>query len=87
MENSLSYVIFCWSFATAAHQRIIFMVLVKTKLVKNSVKVSEFSLQYSRRKSKNPLFELCEKENKVLYTFQLYVSHYYNYSQDLSSKF
>ena len=52
MENSQSYVFFCWFFATTAHQRIIFMVLVKTILVQNSVKVSDFSLQYSCRKSK-----------------------------------
>ena len=52
MENSLSYVIFCWFVATTAHQRINFMVLVETKLVSNSVKVSDFSSQYSRRKSK-----------------------------------
>ena len=41
-----------WFFATTEHQRISFMVLVKTKLVQNSVKVSEFSLHYSWRKSK-----------------------------------
>ena len=44
MEKSLSYVIFCWFFATTAHQQIIHMFLVQTKLVKNSVKVSDFSL-------------------------------------------
>ena len=54
---------FCWFFATTAHQRIIFMFLVKTKLVKNFVKVSDFSSQYSWRK-KNPLSELCEKEKR-----------------------
>ena len=41
MENSLSYVIFCWFFATTAHQQ---MTLVKTKI---SLKiVSDFSAQY-----------------------------------------
>ena len=34
MENSLSYVIFCRFFATSAHQRIIFMVPVKTNKFK-----------------------------------------------------
>ena len=32
MENSLSYVIFCWFFVTTSHQRIIFMFLDKISL-------------------------------------------------------
>ena len=49
MENSLSYVIVCGFFATTVHQRIIFVFLVRTKLVYNSVNVLDFSLQYSWR--------------------------------------
>ena len=38
----LAYVLFCCFFATAAHQRLILMFLVRTKFAKNSVKVSNF---------------------------------------------
>ena len=64
MENSLSYVIFCSFCATNAHQQMFDMFLVKTQLGQNSVKVSDFSSQYSWIKFlKNSLSELCEKEN------------------------
>ena len=55
MENSLSYVIFCWFFATTAYQRIIFIFLVRTKLVKNSVKVSYFSSQFPGKNCKKKI--------------------------------
>ena len=67
MENSLSYVIFCSFCATTAHQQMIDMFLVKTQLGQNSVRVSDFSSQYSWINfKKNPLSELCEKENMQL---------------------
>ena len=42
MENSLSYVIFSWFLASTTHQQIIFMFLVKTKLVKTLWKFKIF---------------------------------------------
>ena len=66
MENSLSYVIFCWFFATTAHQQIIFMFLVKTKLVSNSAKVYDFphNIHGENKKKNNLLSELCERGNR-----------------------
>ena len=50
--DALSHVNFYWFFATTAQQQIVFMFLVKTQLVLNFVKVSDFSSQYSWRKYK-----------------------------------
>ena len=53
MENSLSYVNFRWFFATTVPQWIIFMFLVKTKLVENSICESfRFSLAVFMEKIK-----------------------------------
>ena len=67
MEKSLSYVIFCWFFATTAPQRIIFMFLVPTKLVRLKFRESFrfFLAVFMKKIFKNPLSELCEKENRL----------------------
>ena len=46
MENPLWFNILCWFFVTTVHQYIIFMFLITTKQVQNSVKVSAFNSRY-----------------------------------------
>ena len=46
MENPLWFSILCWFFVTIVHQYIIFMSLISTKQVQNSVKVSAFNSRY-----------------------------------------
>ena len=46
MENPLWFGILCWFFVTTVHQYIIFMSLISTKQVQNSVKVSAFNSRY-----------------------------------------
>ena len=62
MENSLSHVIFYWFFATTAHQRIIFMFLIETKFCES---FRYFLALFMEKIPKNPLSELCEKENNT----------------------
>ena len=46
MEDPLWFGILCWFFVTTVHQYIIFMSLISTKQVQNSVKVSAFNSRY-----------------------------------------
>ena len=45
------------------------MVLVKTKLVYNSVKFQIFPRSIHGENLKNPLSELCEKENRAKFSY------------------
>ena len=59
MVKSLSYVIFCWFFATSAYQRIF---LVKAKYSLKFCESVRFLIAHGEIKT-NPESELCEKES------------------------